>query len=422
MKRNIHRIRICDLTLREGLQSGTIALNPASRVRAARCISQLRPDSMEVGFPAAGQREAESVAAISALQLPTDIAALARCLERDVELCLKCLEPARERAWAHVFIGVSRIHRKNKLRMSSREILQSLEKMIQLVHSAGCRIQAGLEDASRAEFSFLSEIVALCSENGAESVCIADTLGLATPLEFGRLFRRLKRRFPEQQLSAHCHNDLGLALANSLAAAQNGASTIESSMFGIGERAGSAATEEVIAAMRIRAMTLGIDCLADVSSVCRIARELADICNLKIPERKPIIGERAFTTFAGVHQDGILKCRATYEGFSPECIGASPASIRLSSASGRAAVRHKACEAGYNHLDSDQLEALYQAFMALADETTEVDVARFNNLCIELLGNQSDDRDSNNSRTSPALHVSSLPTGPSKSAPSSCGT
>jgi len=367
------KVAIFDTTLRDGEQVPGAKLNARQKLEIARQLERLGVDVIEAGFPCSSPGDAQAVRMVAQEVRNPIIAGLARAVKQDIDICWEAVREA-ERPRIHVFLGSSDIHVQQKLR-TDRE--QALEMAIETVrHAKGLcpDVEYSTEDASRTDFDYLCRVVEAVIKEGATTINIPDTVGYAIPDEFGDLIRRLRERVPALDrvtLSVHCHNDLGLAVANSLAAVKNGADQVECTMNGIGERAGNAALEEIVVALRTRPAFFGAHTGINTTEIFRTSRMVSRVMNIPVQPNKAVVGSNAFAHSSGVHQDGILKDRRTYEIIRPEDVGIREHRMVLTARSGRAAVRHKLNELGFE-LDKDLFERVYQRFIAVADRKKEI--------------------------------------------------
>jgi 2-isopropylmalate synthase len=365
MSRKIH---IFDTTLRDGEQSPGFSMSLGQKLRVARVLSEMKVDIIEAGFPAASPGDFEAVRAVaSEIQGPV-IAGLCRTIPRDIERTVQALEPA-ENARIHTFIATSPIHRREKLKMSRDEVMRHAVNAVQLAVGFCDDVEFSAEDGIRTEREYLADVLQAVIEAGATTVNIPDTVGYATPSEMYDLFRWLKKTVPgidKVQISTHCHDDLGLAVANSLAAVEGGATQIECALNGIGERAGNCALEEVVMALRTRADHYGVEIGVDTRLLTSASHLLAAVTGNFVPRNKAIVGENAFAHEAGIHQHGMLASRDTYEIMKPEDVGMQDSQLILGKHSGRHAVVDRAKDMGYE-LKEEEIEAIMERFKELAD-------------------------------------------------------
>jgi 2-isopropylmalate synthase len=364
------RIVIFDTTLRDGEQSPGASLDHREKLELAHQIALLKVDVIEAGFPIASPGDFRAVHAIAREIRGPVIAGLARCTKADIDRCAEALEPAAKPR-IHVFLATSAIHRKFKLRKARSEILKQAVEHIRYARRYCRDVEFSPEDASRTEPDFLCEVVEAAIDAGAGTVNIPDTVGYALPSEFGALIARLFRSVPNigrAVISVHCHNDLGLAVANSLAAVQNGARGIECTVNGLGERAGNAALEEIVMALRTRKdLFPGVDTTVDTRRLCPVSRLVSRLTGIAVQRNKAIVGANAFAHEAGVHQDGVLKERTTYEIMRPQDVGIEGTELVLGKHSGRHAFRHHLGRMGIA-LSAGELEKAYGRFIELADK------------------------------------------------------
>jgi len=319
-KRNI---LIFDTTLRDGEQSPGCSMNLAEKLDVARALEALRVDIIEAGFPIASPGDFASVQAVASEITGCTVCGLARCKAEDIEAAAKAVKPAR-RPRIHVFLATSEIHRKYKLKRAKEEILRMAVEGTRTARSFVDDVEFSPEDASRTERDFLAEVVQAVIEAGATTVNIPDTVGYAIPAEFGDLIRHLKANVPNIDravISVHCHNDLGMAVANSQAAVRAGAGQVECTINGIGERAGNAAMEEIVMAIQTRGEFFNVRTRIDTTKIYPTSRLVASVTGMSIQRNKAVVGENAFAHEAGIHQHGMLSHRETYEIMKPEDIG-----------------------------------------------------------------------------------------------------
>ncbi len=365
MSRNI---LIFDTTLRDGEQSPGFSMSLGQKLRIARTLSDLKVDIIEAGFPAASPGDFDAVHAVSSEIDGPIIAALCRTIPRDIERTVAALEPA-SRSRIHTFIATSPIHRREKLHMSRDDVLKSAVNGVRMAAEASDDVEFSAEDGIRTERQFLAEILQAVIEAGATTVNIPDTVGYSTPSEMYDLFRWLIKTVPgidQVGISTHCHDDLGLAVANSLAAVEGGATQIECALNGIGERAGNCALEEVVMALRTRADHYDIEINVDTRRLMAASHLLAAVTGNFVPRNKAIVGENAFAHEAGIHQHGMLASRDTYEIMQPQDVGLKASQLILGKHSGRHAVVDRAREMGYQ-LEEGEIEAIMVRFKELAD-------------------------------------------------------
>jgi len=368
-----NRIRIFDTTLRDGEQAPGCSMTLSEKLRVAKALSELNVDIIEAGFPAASPGDFESVKAIADRNLGPVICGLARCNPADIEKVYEAVKGA-EKHRIHVFVATSAIHREHKLKMAKEEIIKSAVGAVKMARELVDDVEFSPEDASRTELSYLAEVVAAAIEAGATTVNIPDTVGYTVPAEFDKLFRYLRDNVPnidDITLSVHCHNDLGMAVANSLAAVNAGARQIECTINGIGERAGNCSLEEAVMAIKTRAEFFELETGIDTTRLYPTSRLVSNITGMHPPRNKAIVGENAFAHEAGIHQHGMLQHASTYEIMRPEDVGISKSNLVLGKHSGRHAFRGRLVELGFE-LDEFETNRAFQEFKKLADRKKDV--------------------------------------------------
>ena len=368
-------VRIFDTTLRDGEQSPGATLTLPEKLEIARHLEAMGVDVIEAGFPISSDGDFESVRAIAAEVEKSVVCGLARCTPKDIDRAGEAVKDAA-RPRIHVFCATSKIHREHKLRKGKQEILDLSVRSIKQALQYTKDVEFSPEDASRTELEFLEEITQAAIEAGATTINLPDTVGYATPKSYGEIFSHLIKKLPvirEKRivLSAHCHDDLGLASANSLAAIENGARQVECTINGIGERAGNAALEEIVMALRTRGDYFNVGTRVDTTKIFPASRMVSTLTGLLVQRNKAIVGENAFAHESGIHQDGMLKYRETYEIMDPAVVGISKSALVLGKHSGRHAFRDRVVQLGYT-LSDEQLEAAFVKFKALADKKKEV--------------------------------------------------
>jgi len=368
-----NRIRIFDTTLRDGEQAPGCSMTLSEKLRVAKALSELRVDIIEAGFPAASPGDFESVKAIAERNFGPVICGLARCNAADIEKVHAAVKAADNHR-IHVFVATSAIHREHKLKMAKEEIIKSAVGAIKMARELCDDVEFSPEDASRTELSYLAEVVSAAIEAGATTVNIPDTVGYTVPAEFDQLFRYLKKhvtRIDEIVLSVHCHNDLGMAVANSLAAVGAGARQIECTINGIGERAGNCSLEEAVMAVKTRAEFFELETGIDTTRLYPTSRLVSNITGMHLPRNKAIVGENAFSHEAGIHQHGMLQHASTYEIMRPEDVGLIKSNLVLGKHSGRHAFRDRVKELGFD-LDDFETNRAFQEFKKLADKKKDL--------------------------------------------------
>jgi 2-isopropylmalate synthase len=366
------RLIILDTTLRDGEQSPGVALSADDKLAIARQLARLQVDVIEAGFPFSSPGDHAAVRAIAEQIDGPVIAGLSRCFEKDVRQCAEALEPAA-RARIHVFIGTSPVHRDSQLHMSQQQVLDRVVSMTALAATFRDDVEFSPMDASRTEPEYLAEVVAAAITAGATTINLPDTVGYATPDEWRGLIDWLRGCVPALDsvtLSVHCHNDLGLAVANSLASVRAGARQVETCVNGIGERAGNAALEEVAMATRLHPEVFGVATRLDHSQLFRTSRLVSQLTGMLVQPNKAVVGANAFAHHSGIHQDGVLKDRRTFEIMDAAEVGAG-STLVLGKLSGRHALRSRLEELGYR-LDDEELKRAFVRFKALADRKRDV--------------------------------------------------
>jgi len=371
MKNN--RIIIFDTTLRDGEQCPGASMNLREKLEVARQLARLKVDVIEAGFPVISDGDFAAVQAIAREIKGPVICGLARCVPRDIDAAGEAIKPAGKRGRIHVFLATSKIHREFKLNKARHEILRLAVDGVKRAKSFVDNVEFSPEDGSRTEPDFLVEVCRAVVAAGATTVNIPDTVGWAVPDQYGALIQNLYDAVPEFQsgksiISVHCHNDLGLAVANSLAAIRHGARQVECTVNGIGERAGNAALEEIVMAIRTRGdFFAGFECALNASEIVKSSRLVSRMSGLVVQRSKAIVGENAFAHSAGIHQDGILKKRETYEIIDPQTIGWGQTELPLTKHSGRAAVAARLKHLGFKMSEPD-VAAIFARFKEIGDK------------------------------------------------------
>ena len=367
------RIKIFDTTLRDGEQSPGASLDPKEKLQIARQLSNLKVDIIEAGFPITSEGEFKSVSNSAQEIRDVSIAALARAVEKDIECAARALKHAKSPR-IHVFLATSKIHRKFKLAKAKEEIIKTAVKGVKHARKYVDDVEFSTEDATRTEPDFLAEVVESVIDAGAKTVNIPDTVGYAVPEQYASLIRSLKenvRNISKAVISVHCHDDLGLAVANSLAAIKAGATQVECTINGIGERAGNASLEEIVMALKTRKDFFGHTTRIKTHEILATSKIVSGLTGLWVQRNKAVVGENAFAHESGVHQDGILKERTTYEIMRPEEVGLPKTKIVLGKLSGRHAFKKRVKELGYE-LSDEELEHAFNQFKILADKKKDI--------------------------------------------------
>ncbi|HXG08566.1 MAG TPA: 2-isopropylmalate synthase [Gemmataceae bacterium] len=364
-----NRLIIFDTTLRDGEQSPGASMNLAEKLQVAHALKDLGVDIIEAGFPIASPGDFEAVREIARQVHGPIICGLARCNPADIDRAWEAVKES-PRPRIHVFLATSAIHREFKLRMSKEEIIRRAVEGVKRAKGYCDDVEFSPEDAARTELDFLAEVVERAIEAGATTVNIPDTVGYAVPEQYAAAIRYLKqhvRGIDRVVISVHCHNDLGLAVANSLAALKEGARQVECTINGLGERAGNCALEEVVMAVKTRKDYFNLEVGINTRHLYHCSRLVSHVTGIQVQRNKAVVGQNAFAHEAGIHQDGLLKERSTYEIMNPEDIGLLRTELVLGKHSGRHALRQRISDLGY-HLNEEQLEKVYEAFKALADK------------------------------------------------------
>ncbi|MGG1635197.1 2-isopropylmalate synthase [Paenibacillus sp. FSL K6-3182] len=369
----MRKIYVFDTTLRDGEQSPGVNLNTKEKVEIALQLERLGVDRMEAGFPAASPGDLAAVNAVARAVKNATVIGLSRSREQDIDAVREALIGAQDPC-IHVFLATSPIHRKHKLRMEKEQVLETAERAIRYAKQYFDKVEFSAEDAGRTELDFLCQVVEMAIKAGATVVNIPDTVGYMNPQEFGNIFKVLKENVPnieKIQLSAHCHNDLGMATANSLAAILNGADQVEGTINGIGERAGNTAIEEIAMALATRPDYFGAQTTLNLKEIAKTSRLVSKLTGMVVPGNKAIVGANAFAHESGIHQDGMLKEKTTYEIISPDTIGLKESKLVLGKHSGRHAFREKLIDLGYE-LEDEAVNAAFAKFKDLADRKKTV--------------------------------------------------
>jgi len=368
------KLIIFDTTLRDGEQAPGASLNPVEKLEIAHALAAMGVDVIEAGFPIASPGELESVKQISKAVKSAVICALARCMKADIDAAAEAVKPAKNPR-IHVFLATSKIHMQYKLKKAEDEILRLAVESVKYAKKFCSDVDFSPEDASRTEPEFLHKVVRAVIDAGATTVNIPDTVGYSEPDEFGRVIRLIRENVPninKAVVAVHCHNDLGLAVANSLAAIKNGARQVECTVNGIGERAGNASLEEIIMAIRTRKDVYRmVETSIDTKQIYKVSRLVSKLTGLPVAPNKAIVGANAFRHESGIHQDGVLKERSTYEIIKSEDVGYVGDALFLGKHSGRHALAVRFKELGFK-LTEDEVKKLYARFKELADKKKQV--------------------------------------------------
>ncbi len=371
---NKNNIIIFDTTLRDGEQALKASLTVKEKLQIALALERLGVDVMEVGFPVSSAGDFESVKTIAQNIKNSRVCALSRAVDKDIDVAAEALKVA-EAFRIHTFIATSPLHVEAKLKRSFEDVVEMAIHAVKRARGYTDDVEFSCEDAGRTGIDNICRIVEAAIKAGATTVNIPDTVGYCLPTQYGGIIADVMNRVPnidKAVISVHCHNDLGMATANSLTAVLNGARQIECTINGIGERAGNTALEEVVMAIKTRQdMFNGLDTRINTQEIHRVSQMVSQLCNMPIQPNKAIVGANAFAHSSGIHQDGMVKNKNTYEIMSPETIGLKKEKLNLTARSGRAAVRNHMVEMGYQDSDYD-LDKLYTAFLELADKKGQV--------------------------------------------------
>lgn len=369
-------VRIFDTTLRDGEQSPGCSMSPQQKVVMARALAELGVDIIETGFPASSQSDREAAALIARDLRETTLCVLSRCLPGDIEASARVLQAAAMPR-LHVFLSTSPLHREHKLRMSKDEVLEATVRNVAYARSFVDDVEFSTEDGTRTEEDFLAEVIGAAIAAGATTINVPDTLGYTTPVEMRSLFQRLIATVPGAKdvvFSAHCHNDLGMAVANSLAAIEGGARQVECTINGIGERAGNCAMEELVMALKVRGAYFEADTRIDTRRLVPTSQLLSRLVGMPVQRNKAIVGANAFAHESGIHQHGMLRHRGTYEIMNPEDVGWPSSQMVLGRHSGRAAVAHRLRALGHA-LEDEALDRVFADFKWLCEKQRVVEDA-----------------------------------------------
>ena len=371
--RDSNRVIIFDTTLRDGEQSPGASMNMDEKTRIAQSLDEMGVDVIEAGFPISSQGDFEAVRAIAGLVKNAQVAGLSRAADRDIDRAWEALQHAK-RPRIHTFISTSPLHMKYKLQMGANAVLEAVGRSVARARNLCEDVEWSAEDGSRTEADFLCRCVESAIHHGARTINIPDTVGYAIPDEFAEIIRMLVNRVPNIDkaiLSVHCHNDLGLAVANSLAAIKAGARQVECTINGLGERAGNAALEEIVMALRTRQNSMPYKTGVKTDHITKVSRLVSTVTGFPVQPNKAIVGANAFAHESGIHQDGVLKHAATYEIMTPESVGLTKSNIVLGKLSGRHAFRDKLQQLGVEP-DEAALNEAFKRFKDLADKKREI--------------------------------------------------
>ena len=372
---NTNHVVFFDTTLRDGEQSPGCSMTTQEKLTMAHALEDLGVDIIEAGFAMASEGDFAAIATITQAVRKPRIASLARAKAEDIEMAARSVQFA-DRARIHVFLACSDLHLEYKLKMSRAQALDQTAESVRLARSFVDDVEFSPEDATRADRDFLVEMVRVAVEAGATTINMPDTVGYSTPEEYGRMFAEVRERVPAIDaegvvLSSHCHNDLGLAVANSLAAITNGARQVECTINGIGERAGNAALEEIAAALYVRGDRYGVSNSIKLENLYPTSQVLGQIITFHPSPNKAVVGDNAFAHESGIHQHGMLANPLCYEIMTPALVGVAKTHLVLGKHSGRAALRHRLEQLGFT-LSREELQQTYYRFVALADRKKNI--------------------------------------------------
>ena len=368
------KVLIFDTTLRDGEQSPGASMNQEEKLSIARLLEELKVDIIEAGFPIASKGDFNSVQAIASEIKDCQIAGLARAKHEDIETAWNAVKKAKNPR-IHTFIATSPIHMKFKLKLTEEEVLEKIKDSVSFARNLCPNIEWSCEDGGRSSIDFLYKCIELAIESGASTINIPDTVGYTLPFEFGEIIKKVKNNVPNIDkaiISVHCHNDLGLAVANSLNAVENGARQIECTINGLGERAGNAALEEVVMAMRTRHDLMPYTTNINTKLLSKASKVVSNATGFPVQFNKAIVGKNAFAHESGIHQDGMLKNRNTYEIMTPESVGVKKTSLVMGKHSGRHAFRDKLSDMGYVDVTDDIINTAFGKFKILADKKKHI--------------------------------------------------
>jgi len=369
------KLIIFDTTMRDGEQSPGASMTKDEKLRIARALERMRVDVIEAGFPASSNGDFEAVRAIANVVKDSTVAGLCRANDRDIQRGIDALKGAK--SWrVHTFIATSALHMEKKLRMTPEQVFEQAKLSVRYAKNACPDVEFSPEDGSRSDPDFLCRVLEAVIKEGATTINIPDTVGYAVPEQFGEMIRSLRERVPNSDKavwSVHCHNDLGMAVANSLAAVMiGGARQIECTINGLGERAGNTSLEEVVMALRTRKDFFDLETRIDATQIVPTSRLVSQITGFVVQPNKAVVGANAFAHASGIHQDGVLKARQTYEIMTAEDVGWSTNKIVLGKLSGRTAFRQRMKELGIELDNEDAYNKAFQRFKDLADKKAEI--------------------------------------------------
>ncbi len=368
------RLIIFDTTLRDGEQSPGASMTREEKLRIAKQLERLRVDVIEAGFAASSNGDFESVRAIAGAVRESIVCSLARANDRDIARAAEALAPARAHR-IHTFIATSALHMEKKLRMTPDQVFEQARLAVRFARGFTDDVEFSAEDGSRSEIDFLCRVIEAVIDEGATTINIPDTVGYAVPVQYGELMRTLRERVPNSDKavwSVHCHNDLGMAVANSLAGVVNGVRQVECTVNGLGERAGNTSLEEIVMAVRTRRDFFGLDTRIDTTQIVPSSKLVSNITGFPVQPNKAVVGANAFAHASGIHQDGVLKARQTYEIMRAEDVGWATNKIVLGKLSGRNAFKQRVQELAIPIESETELNAAFAKFKDLADRKAEI--------------------------------------------------
>ena len=368
------KIEFFDTTLRDGEQTPGVNFNTTEKVELAKQLERWGVDVIEAGFPVTSQGDFEAIQAISRSLKKARVGGLARCVKRDIDVAYEALKDAPNKQ-IHVFIATSPIHREYKLNMTKEEVLDRVKEYVAYAKTLFEHVQFSPEDATRTEWDYLAEVVEAAIQAGATVINIPDTVGYTNPTEYGNLFKYLKEHVPsfdQAIFSSHCHNDLGMAVANALASIENGALRVEGTVNGIGERAGNTALEEVAVILKIREQYYQAESNINLKETKRTSSLVSRLSGMIVPKNKAVVGGNAFAHESGIHQDGVLKNPETYEIITPQMVGVETNELPLGKLSGRHAFIDRMESLGYDTSDPKLIDELFNNFKDLADRKQHI--------------------------------------------------
>ncbi len=370
----MEQVLIFDTTLRDGEQSPGVRLNMEQKLEIGHALVNLGVNIIEAGFPISSPGDFESVSTLARELKGVTICGLTRARQKDIEVAAEALKPA-ERGRIHTGLGVSENHLQHKLRMTKEQALETGVNAVKIARQYTDDIEYFMEDSGRADRDYVCKVVEEVIKAGATTINVPDTTGYASPEEYQDLIAGIISRVPNSDkavFSCHCHNDLGMATANTLAGVRGGARQVEVTVNGIGERAGNTSLEEVVMALYIRRDIYGLDTSIKTSNLLPLSRLVSRHTGMLVQRNKAVVGANAYAHSSGIHQDGVLKERSTYEIIDPLLVGAEKSEIILTARSGRHGLKHRLSELGFN-FHEDRFEVIYSAFLDVADKKAEVD-------------------------------------------------